>query len=152
MVKMILILLSITLVNAQEVNVNFIFDQNANSRSAIDLIENDTIDIGDVIYNYQSQIEYALTWRSIAIETYEKFNKKDVLTAADLNYLNYAIEQYRKMRIPLFKIISRYAPYTNKNVTIKVNDNKPTEYFTKKSIWSSSTKEIISINPNDQRG
>ena len=152
MVKMILILLSITLVNAQEVNVNFIFDQNANSRSAIDLIENDTIDIGDVIYNYQSQIEYALTWRSIAIETYEKFNKKDVLTAADLNYLNYAIEQYRKMRIPLFKIISRYAPYTNKNVTIKVNDNKPTEYFTKKSIWRSSTKEIISINPNDQKG
>ncbi len=152
MVKTILILLSITLVNAQEVNVNFIFDQNANSRSAIDLIENDTIDIGDVIYNYQSQIEYALTWRSIAIETYEKFNKKDVLTAADLNYLNYAIEQYRKMRVPLFKIISRYAPYTNKNVTIKVNDNKPTEYFTKKSIWSSSTKEVISINPNDQRG
>ena len=152
MVKTIIILLSITLVNAQEVNVNFIFDQNANSRSAIDLIENDTIDIGDVIYNYQSQIEYALTWRSIAIETYEKFNKKDVLTAADLNYLNYAIEQYRKMRIPLFKIISRYAPYTNKNVTIKVNDNKPTEYFTKKSIWRSSTKEIISINPNDQRG
>ena len=64
-----LILLSLTLANAQEVNVNFIFDQNANSRSAIDLIEEDTIDIGEVIYTYQSQIEYALTWRSIAIET-----------------------------------------------------------------------------------
>ena len=39
-----------------------------------------------------------MTWRSIAIDTYEKFNKKDVLTAADLNYLSYAIEQYRKLR------------------------------------------------------
>lgn len=147
-----LILLSLTLANAQEVNVNFIFDQNANSRSAIDLIEKDTIDIGEVIYTYQSQIEYALTWRSIAIETYEKFNNKDVLTGADLNYLNYAIEQYRKMRAPLFKIISRYAPYTNKNVSIKVNDDKPTQYFAKKSIWSSSKREVISVNPNDQLG
>ena len=127
---------------AQEKNINFIFDQNANSRSAIELMENDTIDIGDVIYNYQSQIEYALTWRSIAIETYEKFNKKEVLTAADLNYLNYAIEQYRKMREPLFQIISRYAPYTNKNVSIKINDKKPTQYSTKKSLWNKSIKEV----------
>jgi hypothetical protein len=139
-------------ISGQEVNINFIFDQNANSRSAIALIENDTIDIGDVIYNYQSQIEYALTWRSIAIETYEKFNKKDVLTAADLNYLNYAIKQYRKMRVPLFQIISRYAPYTNKNVSIKINDKKPTQYSTKKSLWSKSVKELISVNPNDLQG
>ena len=140
------------MIRAQEVNINFIFDQNANSHSAINLIENDTVDIGEVIYNYQSQIEYALTWRSIAIETYEKFNKKDVLTAADLNYLNYAIEEYRKMRTPLFQIISRFAPYTNKNVSIKINDKKPTGYFTKKSLWRTSIKEVISVNPNDEQG
>ncbi|MBT4785168.1 MAG: hypothetical protein HOO21_07415, partial [Candidatus Marinimicrobia bacterium] len=75
--KLTLVLLSFISLSAQEKNINFIFDQNANSRSAIELMENDTIDIGDVIYNYQSQIEYALTWRSIAIETYEKFNKKE---------------------------------------------------------------------------
>ncbi|MBT7525038.1 MAG: hypothetical protein HN653_05120 [Candidatus Marinimicrobia bacterium] len=150
--KLTLVLLSFISLSAQEKNINFIFDQNANSRSAIELMENDTIDIGDVIYNYQSQIEYALTWRSIAIETYEKFNKKEVLTAADLNYLNYAIEQYRKMREPLFQIISRYAPYTNKNVSIKINDKKPTQYSTKKSLWNKSIKEVISLNPNDQQG
>lgn len=150
--KITLVFLFLIPISGQEVNINFIFDQNANSRSAIELIENDTIDIGDVIYNYQSQIEYALTWRSIAIETYEKFNKKDVLTAADLNYLNYAIKQYRKMRVPLFQIISRYAPYTNKNVSIKINDKKPTQYSTKKSLWSKSVKELISVNPNDLQG
>ena len=150
--KISFILISLTLIRAQEVNVNFIFDQNANSHSAINLIENDTVDIGEVIYNYQSHIEYALTWRSIAIETYEKFNKKDVLTAADLNYLNYAIEEYRKMRTPLFQIISRFAPYTNKNVSIKINDKKPTGYFTKKSLWRTSIKEVISVNPNDEQG
>jgi len=145
----------VVLISAQQSNVNFIFDHSANSRSAINLINEDTVDVGKVIYKYQSQIEYALTWRSIAIETYESFNKKDVLTAADLNYLNYAIEQYRKMRTPLFEIIERYAPYTNKAVTLKINENKPSEFSTNKSfrsIWSGSDQEFISINPNDKQG
>ncbi|MBT7737535.1 MAG: hypothetical protein HN710_02345, partial [Candidatus Marinimicrobia bacterium] len=72
---------------AQQSDLNFIFDQKANAQSAIELTRIDTTDIGAVIYAYQSQIEYALTWRSIAINTYESFSNKKVLQAADLNYL-----------------------------------------------------------------
>jgi hypothetical protein len=140
---------------AQQSDLNFIFDQKANAQSAIELTRIDTTDIGAVIYAYQSQIEYALTWRSIAINTYESFSNKKVLQAADLNYLNYAIEQYKNMRSILFEGIARYAPLTNETVSLKLYDKKPSQFYHKKKIralWGGPPQEIMLVNPNDEAG
>lgn len=139
----------------QQSDINSRFNQKANAQSAINLVRLDTADIGAVIFAYQSQIEYALTWRSIAIKTYEEFSNKDVLQAADLNYLNYAIEQYKNMRSSLLEGIARYAPLTNKTVSLKLNDKKPSQFYHKRNIralWSGLPQEILLLNPNDKAG
>ena len=140
---------------AQQSDLNFIFDQNANARSAIELIQTDTTNVGDVIYSYQSQIEYALTWRSIAIQTYESFSGKEVLLGADLNYLNYAVVEYKKMRSALLKGIGRFAPLTNETVSLKLYNKKPSQFYHKRKVrnlWGRQPQEMLLINPNDKIG
>ncbi|MEE1507208.1 MAG: hypothetical protein V1256_09690, partial [Candidatus Neomarinimicrobiota bacterium] len=77
-------------VNSQNIDPNTAFDQKVSSVSAIDWLKTDNIDVHEVIYNYQPQIEYALVWRVRAIRTYSALSEKSVLKASDINYLNYA--------------------------------------------------------------
>lgn len=143
------------LLSAQRSNASKSFETEMSSKSAIQIIFNDTINIKHAISNYQSDIEYALSWRSIAIKKYKELSEKKVLSAADMNYLNYAISQYKKMRFSLYQIIERYAPLTNESVLLRLNDSSPS-FFKKKNSFSLFGKnqyhEILSINPNDQNG
>ena len=73
---------------------NFEFDIKTSAISAIDLLSKDSSDIHQIIYDYQSQIEYALDWRVKAVKTYKNLSGKAVLKASDIKYLNFAAHKY----------------------------------------------------------
>ncbi|MDP7564695.1 MAG: hypothetical protein QF794_01070, partial [Candidatus Marinimicrobia bacterium] len=91
------ILLSISIIFCQNIDPNTAFDQKVSSVSAIDWLKTDNLDVHEVIYNYQPQIEYALVWRVRAIRTYSALSEKSVLKASDINYLNYAANRYKDL-------------------------------------------------------
>ncbi|HIC38562.1 MAG TPA: hypothetical protein EYO79_03715, partial [Candidatus Marinimicrobia bacterium] len=108
-----------------------------------------------LIYNYQPQIEYALVWRVRAVRTYSALSEKSVLKASDINYLNYAANRYKDLRETLLEGIARFAPLTNENVELIINDSSPSIFHQKKKIrqlFGGKSKEIIQINPNDESG
>ena len=109
----------------------------------------------EVIYNYQPQIEYALVWRVRAIRTYSALSEKSVLKASDINYLNYAANRYKDLRERLLEGIARFAPLTNENVKLIINDSSPSIFYQKnkvRQLFSGKSTEIIQINPRDEVG
>ncbi|MDP5957811.1 MAG: YiiX/YebB-like N1pC/P60 family cysteine hydrolase, partial [Candidatus Marinimicrobia bacterium] len=105
--------------------------------------------------NYQPQIEYALVWRVRAIRTYSALSEKSVLKASDINYLNYAANRYKDLRETLLEGIARFAPLTNENVKLIINDSSPSIFYQKKKVrqlFSGKSTEIIQINPRDEVG
>ena len=142
-------------VNSQNIDPNTAFDQKVSSVSAIDWLKTDNIDVHEVIYNYQPQIEYALVWRVRAIRTYSALSEKSVLKASDINYLNYAANRYKDLRETLLEGIARFAPLTNENVKLIINDSSPSIFYQKKKVrqlFSGKSTEIIQINPRDEVG
>lgn len=134
---------------------NFEFDSKTSSISAIDLLSRDSLDTHQIIYEYQPQIEYALVWRVRAVKTYKNLSEKSVLKAADINYLNFAAHKYKELREDLFNGIARYAPLTNKNVKMFIDDSKPTFFYHKRrfsNLFGTQPAEYIRINPNDEAG
>ena len=149
------ILLSISIIFCQNIDPNIAFDQKVSSVSAIDWLKTDNIDVHEVIYNYQPQIEYALVWRVRAIRTYSALSEKSVLKASDINYLNYAANRYKDLRETLLEGIARFAPLTNENVKLIINDSSPSIFYQKKKVrqlFSGKSTEIIQINPRDEVG
>ncbi|MAD51810.1 MAG: YiiX/YebB-like N1pC/P60 family cysteine hydrolase [Candidatus Marinimicrobia bacterium] len=149
------ILLSISIIFCQNIDPNIAFDQKVSSVSAIDWLKTDNIDVHEVIYNYQPQIEYALVWRVRAIRTYSALSEKSVLKASDINYLNYAANRYKDLRERLLEGIARFAPLTNENVKLIINDSSPSIFYQKKKVrqlFSGKSTEIIQINPRDEVG
>ena len=148
-------ILSISIVAGQNIDPNVEFDKQASAISAIDLLTNDQSDLHILIYDYQPQIEYALVWRVRAIRTYAALNKKDVLKASDINYLNYAANRYKELREKLLEGIARFAPLTNENVTLVINDNRPSNFYQKKNVrqlFSGNSVEFLQVNPHDEAG
>jgi len=142
-------------VNSQNIDPNTAFDQKVSSVSAIDWLKTDNLDVHEVIYNYQPQIEYALVWRVRAIRTYSALSEKSVLKASDINYLNYAANRYKDLRETLLEGIARFAPLTNENVKLIINDSSPSIFYQKKKVrqlFSGKSTEIIQINPRDEVG
>lgn len=140
---------------SQYIDPNDEFDRIASSISAIDLLTTDNFDIHETIYNYQPQIEYALVWRVRAVNTYSALQKKDVLKASDINYLNYAATRYKELREKLLDGIARLAPLTNENVTLLINDENPTLFYQKSKIrqlFGGKSTEFLQINPFDKAG
>ena len=149
------ILLSISIIFCQNIDSNIAFDQKVSSVSAIDWLKTDNLDVHEVIYNYQPQIEYALVWRVRAIRTYSALSEKSVLKASDINYLNYAANRYKDLRETLLEGIARFAPLTNENVKLIINDSSPSIFYQKKKVrqlFSGKSTEIIQINPRDEVG
>ena len=149
------ILLSISIIFCQNIDPNIAFDQKVSSVSAIDWLKTDNLDVHEVIYNYQPQIEYALVWRVRAIRTYSALSEKSVLKASDINYLNYAANRYKDLRETLLEGIARFAPLTNENVKLIINDSSPSIFYQKKKVrqlFSGKSTEIIQINPRDEVG
>lgn len=142
-------------VNSQQDDPNVEFDKISSSISAIDLLTRETVDIHEIIFNFQPQIEYALVWRVRAIRTFLELSKKDVLKASDINYLNYAATRYKELREKLLIGIAKFAPLTNKNVTLIINDENPTFFYQKsriRQLFGGKPQEYIQINPNDDAG
>ena len=142
-------------VNSQNIDPNTAFDQKVSSVSAIDWLKTDNIDVHEVIYNYQPQIEYALVWRVRAIRTYSALSEKSVLKASDINYLNYAANRYKDLRETLLEGIARFAPLTNENVKLIINDSSPSIFYQEKKVrqlFGGKSTEIIQINPRDEVG
>lgn len=142
-------------VNSQNIDPNTAFDQKVSSVSAIDWLKTDNIDVHEVIYNYQPQIEYALVWRVRAIRTYSALSEKSVLKASDINYLNYAANRYKDLRETLLEGIARFAPLTNENVKLIINDSSPSIFYQEKKVrqlFGGKSTEIIQINPKDEVG
>ena len=140
---------------SQNVDPNIKFDEKASSISAFEWLKSDNVDMHDLIYNYQPQIEYALVWRVRAVRTYSALSEKSVLKASDINYLNYAANRYKDLRETLLEGIARFAPLTNENVELIINDSSPSIFHQKKKIrqlFGGKSKEIIQINPNDESG
>ena len=149
------ILLSISIIFCQNIDPNIAFDQKVSSVSAIDWLKTDNLDVHEVIYNYQPQIEYALVWRVRAIRTYSALSEKSVLKASDINYLNYAANRYKDLRETLLEGIARFAPLTNENVKLIINDSSPSIFYQKKKVrqlFNGKSTEIIQINPRDEVG
>ena len=149
------ILLSISIIFCQNIDPNIAFDQKVSSVSAIDWLKTDNLDVHEVIYNYQPQIEYALVWRVRAIRTYSALSEKSVLKASDINYLNYAANRYKDLRETLLEGIARFAPLTNENVKLIINDSSPSIFYQKKKVrqlFGGKSTEIIQINPRDEVG
>ena len=142
-------------VNSQNIDPNTAFDQKVSSVSAIDWLKTDNLDVHEVIYNYQPQIEYALVWRVRAIRTYSALSEKSVLKASDINYLNYAANRYKDLRETLLEGIARFAPLTNENVKLIINDSSPSIFYQEKKVrqlFGGKSTEIIQINPKDEVG
>ena len=140
---------------SQNVDPNIKFDEKVSSISAVEWLKSDNVDMHDLIYNYQPQIEYALVWRVRAVRTYSSLSEKSVLKASDINYLNYAANRYKDLRETLLEGIARFAPLTNENVELIINDSSPSIFHQKKKIrqlFGGKSKEIIQINPNDESG
>ena len=140
---------------SQNVDPNIKFDEKVSSISAVEWLKSDNVDMHDLIYNYQPQIEYALVWRVRAVRTYSALSEKSVLKASDINYLNYAANRYKDLRETLLEGIARFAPLTNENVELIINDSSPSIFHQKKKIrqlFGGKSKEIIQINPNDESG
>ena len=140
---------------SQNVDPNIKFDEKVSSISAVEWLKSDNVDMHDLIYNYQPQIEYALVWRVRAVRTYSALSEKSVLKASDINYLNYAANRYKDLRETLLEGIARFAPLTNENVELMINDSSPSIFHQKKKIrqlFGGKSKEIIQINPNDESG
>ena len=140
---------------SQNVDPNIKFDEKVSSVSAVEWLKSDNVDMHDLIYNYQPQIEYALVWRVRAVRTYSALSEKSVLKASDINYLNYAANRYKDLRETLLEGIARFAPLTNENVELIINDSSPSIFHQKKKIrqlFGGKSKEIIQINPNDESG
>ena len=140
---------------SQNVDPNIKFDEKVSSISAVEWLKSDNVDMHDLIYNYQPQIEYALVWRVRAVRTYSALSQKSVLKASDINYLNYAANRYKDLRETLLEGIARFAPLTNENVELIINDSSPSIFHQKKKIrqlFGGKSKEIIQINPNDESG
>ena len=149
------ILLSISIIFCQNIDPNIAFDQKVSSVSAIDWLKTDNLDVHEVIYNYQPQIEYALVWRVRAIRTYSALSEKSVLKASDINYLNYAANRYKDLRETLLEGIARFAPLTNENVKLIINDSSPSIFYQEKKVrqlFGGKSTEIIQINPRDEVG
>ena len=149
------ILLSISIIFCQNIDPNIAFDQKVSSVSAIDWLKTDNLDVHEVIYNYQPQIEYALVWRVRAIRTYSALSEKSVLKASDINYLNYAANRYKDLRETLLEGIARFAPLTNENVKLIINDSSPSIFYQEKKVrqlFGGKSTEIIQINPKDEVG
>tara|TARA_B100001971_G_scaffold12171_1_gene9653 strand:- start:227 stop:1852 length:1626 start_codon:yes stop_codon:yes gene_type:complete len=147
--------LGFTIIYSQYIDPNEEFERIASSISAIDFLTTDNIDIHETIYNYQPQIEYALVWRVRAIRTYSALSEKSVLKASDINYLNYAANRYKDLRETLLEGIARFAPLTNENVKLIINDSSPSIFYQKKKVrqlFSGKSTEIIQINPRDEVG
>ncbi len=147
--------LGFTIIYSQYIDPNEEFERIASSISAIDFLTTDNIDIHETIYNYQPQIEYALVWRVRAIRTYSTLSEKSVLKASDINYLNYAANRYKDLRETLLEGIARFAPLTNENVKLIINDSSPSIFYQKKKVrqlFSGKSTEIIQINPRDEVG
>ena len=140
---------------SQNIDPNIEFDEKVSSVSAVEWLKSDNVDMHDLIYNYQPQIEYALVWRVRAVRTYSALSEKSVLKASDINYLNYAANRYKDLRETLLEGIARFAPLTNENVELIINDSSPSIFHQKKKIrqlFGGKSKEIIQINPNDESG
>ncbi|MFQ6678291.1 MAG: YiiX/YebB-like N1pC/P60 family cysteine hydrolase [Fidelibacterota bacterium] len=140
---------------SQQDDPNVEFERIASAISAIDLLTRENVDIHETIYDYQPQIEYALVWRVRAIRTYLTLSEKDVLKASDINYLNYAATRYKELREKLLLGIAKFAPLTNKNVTLIINDENPTFFYQKsriRQLFGGKPQEYIQINPNDEAG
>ena len=140
---------------SQNVDPNIKFDEKVSSISAVEWLKSDNVDMHDLIYNYQPQIEYALVWRVRAVRTYSALSEKSVLKASDINYLNYAANRYKDLRETLLEGIARFAPLTNENVELIINDSSPSIFHQKKKVrqlFGGKSKEIIQINPNDESG
>ncbi len=140
---------------SQNIDPNIEFDEKVSSISAVEWLKSDNVDMHDLIYNYQPQIEYALVWRVRAVRTYSALSEKSVLKASDINYLNYAANRYKDLRETLLEGIVRFAPLTNENVELIINDSSPSIFHQKKKIrqlFGGKSKEIIQINPNDESG
>ena len=140
---------------SQNIDPNIEFDEKVSSISAVEWLKSDNVDMHDLIYNYQPQIEYALVWRVRAVRTYSILSEKSVLKASDINYLNYAANRYKDLRETLLEGIARFAPLTNENVELIINDSSPSIFHQKKKIrqlFGGKSKEIIQINPNDESG
>ena len=147
--------LGFTIIYSQYIDPNEEFERIASSISAIDFLTTDNIDIHETIYNYQPQIEYALVWRVRAIRTYSALSEKSVLKASDINYLNYAANRYKDLRETLLEGIARFAPLTNENVKLIINDSSPSIFYQKKKVrqlFGGKSTEIIQINPRDEVG
>ena len=153
--NILLFLLFNAFVISQNVDPNIKFDEKVSSISAVEWLKSDNVDMHDLIYNYQPQIEYALVWRVRAVRTYSALSEKSVLKASDINYLNYAANRYKDLRETLLEGIARFAPLTNENVELIINDSSPSIFHQKKKIrqlFGGKSKEIIQINPNDESG
>lgn len=153
--KYYIVILSLSISFGQSIDPNTAFDQKVSSISALDWLKSDNVDVSDMIYNYQPQIEYALVWRIRAVRTYSALSEKDVLKASDINYLNYAANRYKDLRETLLEGIARFAPLTNENVDLIINDSNPSIFYQKKKVRQligGKSKEIIQINPNDESG
>ncbi|MBC8323209.1 MAG: hypothetical protein H8E70_06545 [Candidatus Marinimicrobia bacterium] len=153
--KYYIIILTLSISFGQSIDPNTAFDQKVSSISALDWLKSDNVDVSDMIYNYQPQIEYALVWRIRAVRTYSALSEKDVLKASDINYLNYAANRYKDLRETLLEGIARFAPLTNENVDLIINDSNPSIFYQKKKVRQligGKSKEIIQINPNDESG
>lgn len=140
---------------SQNIDPNIEFDEKVSSISAVEWLKSDNIDIHEMIFNYQPQIEYALVWRVRAVRTYSALSEKSVLKASDINYLNYAANRYKDLRKTLLEGIVRFAPLTNDNVELIINDSSPSIFHQKKKVrqlFGGKSKEIIQINPNDESG
>jgi len=140
---------------SQNIDPNIEFDEKVSSISAVEWLKSDNIDIHEMIFNYQPQIEYALVWRVRAVRTYSALSEKSVLKASDINYLNYAANRYKDLRETLLECIARFAPLTNENVELIINDSSPSIFHQNKKIrqlFGGKSKEIIQINPNDESG
>ena len=147
--------LGFTIIYSQYIDPNEEFERIASSISAIDFLTTDNIDIHETIYNYQPQIEYALVWRVRAIRTYSALSEKSVLKASDINYLNYAANRYKDLRETLLEGIARFAPLTNENVKLIINDSSPSIFYQEKKVrqlFGGKSTEIIQINPRDEVG
>ena len=148
-------LLICTCAIGQELDLNESFDQRVSSISAIDLLVNDTEDVHGLIYDFQPQIEYALVWRVRAVNTYQELSKKSVLKASDINYLNYAANRYKKLREKLLESIAQFAPLTNENVTLVINDKSPSIFYQKnkvRKLFGGKSVEFLQVNPHDEAG
>ena len=140
---------------SQNIDPNIEFDEKVSSVSAVEWLKSDNIDIHEMIFNYQPQIEYALVWRVRSVRTYSILSEKSVLKASDINYLNYAANRYKDLRETLLEGIARFAPLTNENIELIINDSSPSIFHQKKKVrqlFGGKSKEIIQINPNDESG